>query len=325
MAHLELIDDQSSPSASAPTILPLAILQAGYRYQINCVDYAALNATHGVVGDYRISSRAGEIIPVGPEIPGTPLTNQANACYFWDTGIDLSGLDSDLRLNNNEKLLPLSECQLKTSRLILNSATMQGPELKTNKESSTNNEVTTLSLSPRFDFIFSTDAYAAQLGVIHLVQANRFIKLEDNREIVLLDTGIEDIPVLYLENSQDDQPVKLLSGQQEPSVTREHTCVFTISQPIPEKIDGARVATVTVLEQYCSYFMHKMHSNIVDESIWTPVYAPITWGWSIRVGRRTDGEWGILRRKLILPTTGNDGWQLPIWSKNTLNCSISPE
>jgi hypothetical protein len=325
MAHLKLIDDQSSPSASAPTILPLAILQAGYRYQINCVDYAVLNATHGVVGDYRISSRAGEIVPVGPEIPGTPETNLSNACYFWDTGIDLSGLDGDLRSSHNEKLLPLNECQLKTSRLILTSAMMHGPELKTNKELDTNNEVTTLRLSPRFDFTFSTDAYAAQLGVIHLVQANRFIKLEDNREIVLLDTGIEDIPVLYLENSLDDQPVKLLSGQQEPSVTREHTCDFTISQPIPEKIDGARVATVTVLEQYCSYFMHKMHSNNVDESIWTPVYAPITWGWSIRVGRRTDGEWGILRRKLILPTTGNDGWQLPTWSNNTLNCSVSPE
>ncbi|WP_455220760.1 hypothetical protein [Kaarinaea lacus] len=322
ITYLKSVNNQSKSPATNTKIAPLTRLQTGYRYHVNCQDYARLNATHGVIGDYRISKQTGKILSITPPTPGASMTLPMSACYFWDTSTDLSKLEGQLIQNNNNsddnQLLSMKDCQVATSRLILNGTSLDGPELIFE------NGITSLKLLPRFDFTFITESHAAHLGVVNLVKAHRILKLEDDKEILLLDTGIDDSPVLFLENADDDQPVKPIAALQEAGTTHQNSCTFIISQTIPEKIDIANIATVTVLEQYFSYFMQKIDASD-DESIWTPVYAPITWGWSIRVGRRTDGEWGILRRKLILPTTGNDGWCMPVWSNNTISCSVFPE
>lgn len=316
-----MVQLQPTPNAyrllvSKETILDT--ISAGQRYSIGCQDISVLNSIHGVIGGYRLNAQCAEIIPLSSITPTITATGQLLPCYFWDASVDLSRLEDDLIVGAKDQIKPLNrplkKSRIKANRLVQNLATLNGPQL------SVHNEVTMLSLSPRFDFTFSTDDYAAQIGVINLVQSNRFIRLENNNEINLLDTSVEDTPVLYLENPQDDQPIKYVSAQQKLGVTSEHSFDFTISQAIPDSVGDEKVETVTVLEQYCSYFMQRAVLN-GDQSIWTPVYAPITWGWSIRVGRRTDGEWGILRRKLILPTTGNDGLHLPEWRSNTLNCS----
>ena len=309
MAHLKLVTDLSKPQLPKESIL--AAIHTGCRYHVGCQDLYVLNSTHGVIGDYRISAKCAEILPVAP----VTTTGEMNTCCFWDTDIDLSQLRCYIMHYDKGQLLALEDCNLKANRLVLNRAELNGPEL------AVSNEETVLTLSPQFEFTFSTDSYAAQLGVINLVQSTRFITLENSDEIHLLDTADEETPVLYLENPLDDQPVKFVV-QQERGATRQHTFGLKIAQPIPDEIGGERVETVTVLEQYSSYFMQCALPLDNHHDIWIPVYAPISWGWSIRVGRRTDGQWGILRRKLILPTTGHDGLQLPAWRNNTIECSL---
>jgi hypothetical protein len=300
-----------SPNPPTPKKVISNIIRIGHRYMISGPDSSVLNSTHGVCGNYRIGVQCAEILPVAP----ITTINDLSECYFWDTDIHLSELRCGIKDSAKDKLLSSTECALGTNRLVLNKVELTGPEIKINHEKAA------LILSPRFNLTFSTDCYAAQLGVINLVQATRFIMLDNGDKINLLDTGDEETPVLYLENPQDDQVIKYIAEPQDLGVTQQHTFGCDVSQLIPDEVVGSTVATVTVLEQYWSYFMQRALPLDVPDSIWTPVYAPVSWGWSIRVGRRTDGEWGILRRKLILPTVGHEGFQLPTWTNNSVACS----
>ena len=309
MPHLKPVFLPFKPVSTHKPILNA--IHTGARYLVSCQDLSTLNSTHGVIGGYRMTSESAEIFQVEPKAASSELSE----CYFWDTDIDLSQLQCKITLDIKDQLLSLQDSHLKSNRLLLNGAELTGPQITVSDEKAA------LILSPRFDVTFSTDSCTAQLGLINLVQATRFITLENGSQINLLDTGKEELPVLYLENQRDDQAIKFVTAPQQSGVTEEHTFNCDISQPIPVQVDGETVASVTVLEQYWSYFMQRAVPLDDHHNIWIPVYAPIQWGWSIRVGRRTDGEWGILRRKLILPTTGHDGFQLPVWNNNTVNCS----
>ena len=290
----------------------LTTLHGGRRYHLNGPDPGALNSTHGVCGGYQMSLRCAEILPVTPP----SKANDWSECYFWDADIALSKLHGDIKRDGEDQSLSLEDCSVRTNRLILNHTQLSGPEIIVRDKRSI------LTLSPRFDLTYSTDSDVAQLGVIHLVQATRFIMLENGDKIPLLDTGDEESPALYLENIRNDKVIDLLADPQASGLTQQHTYCREIGQPIPDEVAGETVATVTVLEQYWSYFMQRTLTTVDDLAIWIPAYAPLSWGWSIRVGRRTDGEWGILRRKVILPTTGHDGFQFPVWNTNTVERSI---
>jgi hypothetical protein len=97
-----------------------------------------------------------------------------------------------------------------------------------------------------------------------------------------------------------------------------HDYHLTLRQTIPDQYQEKTVESVTVLEQYKSYFMQRERSDSAERVIWTPLLEAVNWGWSIRVGYRADGELGILRRKLMLPAVGNDGLELPQWQTNHL-------
>ena len=312
MSHLKLVS--SRPKPVIHQIQPMATLHAGCRYPVSIQNASVLNTTHGVVGEYQIGSSHARIIPV----PAETSIDQNCVCCFWDTDVDLFRLETSILNEATGQSIPLQDCALKSNRLIMNSQSMDAPQLLYEGGDAT------LMMSPRFDFTLSTDSYTAQIGVIHLVQASRFITLHNGTVINILNTHDKEVPVLYLENQQDEQPVKLVLAQQEIGVTREHSYACTVSQHIPEKFEGEAVATVTVLEQYQSYFMQRAIPFDDHLNMWIPIHAPILWGWSIRVGRRGDEEWGILKRKQILPTTGHDGMQLPEWNDNTINCSNLP-
>jgi len=206
--------------------------------------------------------------------------------------------------------------RIKSNNIEITRQALEGPQLITD------NGDTRLSLSLLIDFTFATANYAAQLAVIHLVEATRFLSLENGKQASLLNTQEQESPVLYLENPADEQALKLIGAPQPLATKQSYSYQLGLEQLIAEQYEGDKVETVTVLEQYRSFVMQRAVPFDESANIWTPIYAPLLWGWSIRVGRRVDGEWGILKRKLILPTPGNDGLQLPEWEDNTSNCSI---
>ena len=308
MNHLKLVTGTKPPKQRPQA---LANLITGRCYIIDGNHSSGLIASHGIVSDYQVSSAQGKAVPL--TIPSGH--NSLQSCFLWDTDLDRKNLDISLLDEENQQTLVLADCAVKNNALEIDNHSLQGPELLTV------DGVTRLTLSLQADYQFSSDSFAAQLGMIHLVEATRFIRLEDGREISLLNTHDNEAPVLVVEHPTDEQAVKLLHDTQDLGNKQTYSYHYSIGQDIPEYIDGIEVESVTVLEQYLSYFMQRAIPFDDRQNIWTPIHAPLLWGWSIRVGRRGDEEWGILKRKLILPTAGNDGFQLPEWEYNTAHCS----
>lgn len=175
-----------------------------------------------------------------------------------------------------------------------------------------------LAITPSFTFSYKTLAYAAQLGEIRLVTTNRFVTDIEGAQHSLIDTSDADGPVLYLEDHHDS----LLVRQQRPwqcrDTQQEYGFDYRVQQGLLREWQGVPVQSVTVLEQYTSYFMQRAVALMPNESLWVPAYAPISWGWSLRV-EWEHNDWVITRRKLVIPVVGHDGWQLPEWCGNTLN------
>ncbi|MGR9117276.1 MAG: hypothetical protein ACU85E_16080 [Gammaproteobacteria bacterium] len=264
---------------------------------------------HGVIGDYRVDSQKAEIVPLIPSASGK------TAFFFWDDDCDLKLLAGAVKTESENSLRPLSEYRLRTNRLEMNQAALNGPEINPAEQGAL------LTLSPNFVFTYTTDAFTARLGMLHLVQAKRYIVLANGEQITLLDSGDEADPVLYLEHSDDSQPMKWMSAEQKRGESKEYSVNMTISQTIPEHFLGEAVVNVTVLERYSSYLMQRGISLADNLTIWTPIHPPLSWGWSIRVGCRSDSDWAIMRRKLMLPISGHDGLQIPLWNRNSFACS----
>lgn len=289
-------------AASGATLPGLCL---GRRYLIDVTPQSALAPSHGLVGDYRIDIRRTEVQPV-------TTRGLHAACFFWDTDVSLPTTARPIRRDDG---LALDGHVLQGNSIQVAHGALNGPELT---EASGG---TTLTLSPRFELVFDTAGHDAMAGVIHLVQAQRFVRLDDGTSIMLLDTHAHDAPVLYLEDANDERPVKTVVECQAAGTARTYDYVFRIGQAIPDHYHGRAVESVTVLEQYTSYFMQREIGQPENAVIWTPACAPIAWGWSIRVERRFDGPWCLARRKVMLPIGGHDGLDLPVWTTNTLACA----
>lgn len=181
-----------------------------------------------------------------------------------------------------------------------------------------------LAITPSFTLSYKTLAHAAQLGEIRLVAAHRFVTDVEGGQRSLLDTDAADGPVLYLESPEDTAVLRQITPWQSRNSQRDYCFDYRISQPLLPEWHGVPVSSVTVLEQYSSFFMQRAVSCNPDQAIWVPAYAPITWGWSLRV-ERENGDWVITRRKLVPPVVGHDGWQLPQWRGNTLDYTRHPD
>ncbi len=295
MPELTLVPHRSDAAAKATESHPV-----GRRYMVHAA--SGVQMPHGVVGDYHISEQAGEA-------EQWLLDGQGTAeCLVWDTEIE-GGAAESLSIFGPEGER-LSADSLGINACVLETAEQEWPLYQHN----------TLSLMPRLEVRFSTDVSSARLGLITLVEAQRFLLLEDGTRHTLLDTnsGLDDDcghSALYLK-ARGAGAVDQITPLQARGVTGNYCFSVPLSQPLIEEVGGTPVVSMTVLEQYSSYVMQQLDDP--DNGVWLPVHAPITWGWSIRVGRRNDREWDILRRKMIRPTVGHEGLQLPVWTTNTL-------
>ena len=268
-------------SSSSKVISRPVTVARGQRLAMGELQADNLKDVNGVIGGYRISLNQGDVLPV---------SESDNAYYIWDN-------DSPLHS-------PVFENEFQLESVTLNRPSVERV-----------GGAYYLVMQPEFQVSFSTATHSARLGEIRLVESERFFTLENGDSLTITDTQEMGAPVLYLQHRDDTAVVRQETDLQLQGTDREYFFGESVSQKIPDYINNVPVASVTVLERFTSYFMQQVLAT-PDQSIWVPVCAPISWGWSIRVGRRYDQEWDILRRKLMLPTVGHDGWEMPTWRSN---------
>lgn len=272
---------KSAPSASIEKAKPPQepALVRGVGYPVSSFK---LIPDHGLVGGLAFL------------VDGSNMTaaESSQTAFIWDADADI-----DEKISVNE--FQLLNCSL------------EGPEIFTGVSSNW------LSIKPKFHFYYHTTGHAAYLAEICLVESQRSFLFEDGSTQTMLDT--QERSVLYLENNLDNCILRQQTPWQPWGVNSEYHFDYRIAQELPDSFNGKKVANVTVLEQFTSYFMERPLTNEKTPSIWVPVFAPVSWGWSMRVEQATEG-WNIVRRKLMPPVVGHDGWQLPKWSSNTLEC-----
>ena len=268
-------------SSSSKVISRPVTVARGQRLAMGELQADNLKDVNGVIGGYQISLNQGEVLPV---------SDSDNAYYIWDN-------DSPLHS-------PVFENEFQLESVTLNRPSVERV-----------GGAYYLVMQPEFQVSFSTATHSARLGEIRLVESERFFTLENGDSLTITDTQEMGAPVLYLQHRDDTAVVRQETDLQLQGTDREYFFGESVSQKIPDYINNVAVSSVTVLERFTSYFMQQVLST-PDQSIWVPVCAPISWGWSIRVGRRFDQEWDILRRKLMLPTVGHDGWEMPAWRSN---------
>lgn len=179
----------------------------------------------------------------------------------------------------------------------------------------------TLTISPRFELEWSTEAFASQLGVVQLFESSRTLQFADGETLVLLDTEAAGVgPVLYLSDATGALAVKPVCAFQKQGDKQRLEYSGKIAQMIPAEFRDKPVESVSVLEKYTVYFMQNAAPDDTEQHIWVPVHLPIVWGWSIRVQQRFDGVWDIFRKKMMVPTSSTEAAALPRWQSNSLLC-----
>ena len=261
---------------------------------------------HGLCGNYVITRDKAELLPMNQD------KGHMNG-FFWDTDVEFT--DSISLVCEGEKK-PLAGFALQGGNAQLVHATLSDPDLYEIEGK------TFLRISPYFELEYRNQGFDSRLGLIRLLEATRFITLEDGKRIVVLDTSEHETPVLYLESIEQADPVEIIVNTHKAERIQTYTYQYELMQNIPDMINGQKVASVTVLEQYINYFMQQEISDTKVETIWTPVCMPISWGWSMRVEPRPDRSWYIARRKLMMPLTGHNGLEMPLWTTNSLNYKL---
>ena len=297
IVYLKLAERKPAVVASAAPAITV-----GRRYQLHPDD--SVEELHGICGGQDYCTQHGRILPLsaGPE---------ARHCYVWDVDEELTSEDLRLHSAEGEAAILTTTSNIITSQFVLTHGTLSEPQII---DQETTPQLTTTA---GFDFVFSTQLPSVRLGVLSLVETQRFALLKNGERFPLLDSG-EGQPILYLPDAGESKEVLtpiLDTGAGMDSIRHKHT--ITLSQPIPALLAGSEIETLTVLEQYTSFFMQR-EIPFSQENIWTPVSAPIAWGWSMRVARRHDGDWCIVRQKLLMPTVGHNGLEMPAWEGNQL-------
>ncbi len=286
-------------------------LHVGRHYLLTGLESTDDRTTPEIIGDYRLSTQAAEIVPA--------VSNEAgeSAGFLWNPELDLRQFAGSFGSTGDTSRRLLSNARMQTNRLHLKLATLDGPKLEAGQQD------VSLSLASCFEFDFATDAFGARLGMLHLVQGRRFLILESGEQLTLMDTGEDDEPVLYVPPTKPDLPLCWISPEQDAGLTRPYTVSVDVAQNIPNTVGGELIVSVTVLERYIGYVLQRAVPERDSQTIWTPLHAPLSWGWSVRAERRSDGDWAVVRRKLMLPTSGDFGLQLPLWLTNSAACSPS--
>ena len=217
---------------------------------------------------------------------------------------------------------------LASNSLQLLHPTLVGPDIVEGPNAGGAGHTYWLTVKAEFPLIYRSSDFAARLGEIRLVESQRFFTLQDGTRQPLLDTGDE--PALYLEPGEEPTVLRQQTPWQPQGESVDYRFDYRISQRLPVEVGGQLVQSVTVLEQFTSYFLERPWSGCPGDSVWVPAMAPVSWGWSMRAESgesEPDGSgtgrsgWQITRRKLMLPTVGHEGWSLPEWSSNTEECT----
>ena len=256
----------------------------------------------GICGSQVFSAQNGCVMP-------RQYNGPSDYGYLWDSDSlsALSGLS--LMTAEGEQVTLNANTPVASNRFVLSHTTLTKPEI--------HNQGNKLQLVLRagFDFVYTADTMDACVGVLHLVESHCCVVLKNGEKHALLDSGDEQKMLCLKQPDPQDvvNPVVEVSKSHD-ALRQSHT--ESVNHTIPEQVDGIEMETMTVLEQYQSFFLHR-EQPFNEENIWTPVCAPISWGWSIRIARRHDDEWGIARQKLLLPTVGQNGMEMPVWAGNT--------
>ncbi|MGR8929446.1 MAG: hypothetical protein ACU836_02315 [Gammaproteobacteria bacterium] len=284
------------------------VIQPGFRYHVDAAEPDAVRLSNleydlenGLIGDYRLDCHATEMLPIDSN--ARPIK-----AFVWDTDLLPSSFEP---IENNHKR-PESTA---TNRLTLVNVSLDAPNV------GLIHNLPVLTITPRFELEWCTEAHGSQLGLVQLVESARTMITDDGKSHVLLNTetaGSE--PVLYLTGPADDQPIKPACPYQQQGQTSRFQLGTPVSQVIPNEVDGNSIHSLSVLEKYTVYFMQNAKPEQPEQHIWVPVYLPIVWGWSIRVQQRSDGLWDIFRKKLIMPIPSTEAIALPRWRNNSLRC-----
>jgi hypothetical protein len=253
------------------------------------------------VGAYRVTPGQAQVVALDKRGP----------VHVWN--LDAASLNRD----EIERLWGRAG-RLVGNRLQIAAAALDGPFLVAGTDG------LMLQLTAEFELDWHTEEQSAALGGVETVQSRRSVHFEDGGTQVLIDTAAIEGPVRYAHPGGGDNAINSICAFQQLGRQGRHLYRVPLKQAIPEQIGGRVVSDITVLEQYTSHFLQCEDPTAPERCIWVPLISPMTWGWSIRVARRTDGEWGILRRKLVMPTCQDEGMVLPVWKTDTAACSMVP-
>jgi hypothetical protein len=289
-----------APAAFTAEARPAVIV--GRKYQIT--DDKLPAGLHGICGGLDYCASHGRILP----LPTTPVSSD---CYLWDVEAELASANFSVLSPKAEAIAISPNTDVITGRFVLSHAALSEPLIE-HQETQPQ-----LATTASFDFVFSANSLPVRLGLLTLVQTHCFALLKDGQQHTLLDSG-EDQSVLFIpdpENTHEVLSTVLDTATGAEAIQHQHE--VTLTHLIPQQLNGTQVESMTVLEQYTSFFMQR-ELPFSQENIWTPVCAPISWGWSMRVTQRQDGDWCIRRQKLLMPSVGHNGLELPEWEGNHL-------
>lgn len=257
-------------------------------------------AKHGLCENFVFSDKEGEI---------KPASTNSKAIFLWDPDCELEPNAIEFTDGNDQQIAYESPSQLKTNRFTLNNHSISQPQII--QEDSFQQLQAQIDLN----FVYTPDQFAARLGIITLVNTNCFLTLKDGKKVSLIDS--DDEAVLYLEESHPADIVTPILETPQSTQAIEQRYSIALNIKLNNTSHGSDYETLSLFEQYTTYIMHR-ETPFSDNNIWTPVCAPIAWGWSMRTGFRKDGDGCIIRQKLLPPTLGHEGLEMPCWENNNL-------
>lgn len=299
MTHLRLVT--SNPVRDNDTDIELCAgrAQVGLPYQVKFKQLQRLGDDSVIAGNYILNNEKAVLEPVQAQ------PNGYVKAYFWQRGLGGQELQS-LRPRNMQGQTIARDDKLLSNRALLQSDKLIGPNIITLSERPA------LSITPECIIQFSTDAGAAKLGEIRLIDSSRFITLSSGKTVPIICTDPAQGQALLLTHDQST-PVMTQNFIQPHNTSETYLVRRSVNQYLPNFFNGEKVVCVTVLEHVTSYFMQKLTASA--EAIWTPVLSPISWGWSVRAEHHK-GDWNISKSKVMRPTQHGDGLELPTWSTN---------
>lgn len=275
-------------------------LVVGRRYRLDNEEVG--EDMHGICAGLDYDIQHGHVLPAS-------ASPQQHQYYLWDIDEELDTDNFSFSTAEGETIALPAMANVLTSHFVISHCTLHEPQIIDHEASPQ------LTTTASFEFVFSTKLPAARLGVLSLVESQCFAQLKNGERHILRDNENEQAR-LYLPDagSQAEVPSPILAANCGMAPIQDQHEI-RLAWPIPQSLNGQEIETLTVQEQYTSFFMQR-ELPFSQDNIWTPVCAPISWGWSMRVAKRSDGDWCIVRQKLLTPAVGHNGLVMPEWEGN---------